>query len=117
MKKREILDLYAKGLKKCPMCGAKAAKDAAEAWAGGVFVREYHNPPMWDGLFPGSVTYTAICGCCGLQITAGTLEAVKTAWNRRVKRGKPTYRQEREREMWEALERMEAENRHCAGEI
>lgn len=93
------------------MCGAAEAHDGAEAWAGGVYIREDHRPPMWDGLFPARILFTVQCGKCGLEITRGTLEAAADAWNQRVKVAKLT---DEEREY---LEEQEAVDRYVMGEV
>lgn len=84
MSKREIIDHYEAGLLPCPLCGAKEAKNGAEAWAGGVIIREDHRPAAWDGAFPARVLYVVQCGGCGLTITRGTLEAAREIWNTRT---------------------------------
>lgn len=111
MTKREIVDHFDLDLKNCPMCGAGAAHDAGEAWAGGVFLREESRPAMWDGIFPAMLLYTVHCGRCDLQITRGTLEAAADAWNRRVKFAKLT---DEEREYFEE---QEAVDRYVMGEV
>lgn len=84
MGKREIIDHFGVGLRSCPMCGATEAHDAAEAWTGGVYLREDHRPPMWDGLYPARIMYEVQCNKCGLHISRGTLEAAREAWNKRT---------------------------------
>ena len=101
--KREIIDHFGEELKSCPMCGAKPAQNAGEAWAGAVFVREDHRPPAWEGHFPAMILFTVHCGRCDLQITRGTLEAAVDAWNQRVKFAELT---EEGREYFEEQEAM-----------
>ena len=91
------------------MCGAPAVRNAAEGWnPGGVFVREESIPSKWDGAWPEHKSFCAECTCCGLSISAGTLDAAVKYWNRRPEPGKPTYYQEHVCEQAEAAERLKA---------
>ena len=102
MTNTETKDYYITGLKRCPLCGAYAAKDAAEAWAGGVFIRRHVRPAGWGGAFPAQTMYTVRCGKCDLTISRADLNSAVEIWNRRQSEIDEIDREE--------LERMAAED-------